>query len=59
MTNQEIYEAIKELQGHVLKLSVDVGKLKVKAGIWGLVGGLAVAIPSAFIIINIVKSLGH
>lgn len=46
--NQQIFNELSEIRGDVKELIKSVSALKVKAGIWGVFGGLTIAIPVLF-----------
>lgn len=47
---------LKEIREDVSSFKTELGILKVKSGIWGLLGGLMAAIPVAIAIIELVKN---
>ncbi len=50
---QELNESMREINAQLLKLHIEVAGLKVKSGVWGLIGGLVpVLIMIAFFILK-------
>jgi hypothetical protein len=54
ITNEVLYEEIKEVRKEVGDIKVEIAVLKVKSGMWGAIGGLLVALPLVMAVINLV-----
>lgn len=40
----KIYDKLEKIDSHIMEIKIEIATLKVKAGIWGVMGGMTPAI---------------